>query len=73
MMDIQEQRSWLKKYLARIVCTLCAFLLALLIITLGVEKTVFVVAITVAGYFVGRLLDDKDTLRRIVNTYLGRS
>lgn len=61
-----------KKYLGRIICALCAFVLGLMFVTLGPIKTVFVLALAVGGYFLGRVFDDKETLRRIINNYLGR-
>ena len=68
-----NNENWLKKHLARIVCTAAAFLVALLLVTVGLFKTVFVLAVAVGGYFLGRVIDDKDTLRRFLDTYLGRS
>lgn len=72
-MDTNSNGPFLRKYLARIVCTIAAFVLALLLVTIGAVKTVIVIAIAIGGFFLGRLLDDKERLRRIIDTYLGRS
>lgn len=64
--------SFLKKYLARIICTVVFLVIGLLIATVGIIKAVFIIAVAIAGYFVGHVLDDKDALRRIINNYLGR-
>jgi len=64
--------SLIKKYAARIICTIAALVIGLLIATVGLIKTVFIIAVAIAGYFIGHVLDDKDALRRIINNYLGR-
>lgn len=70
-MNGSEQPVW-KKYLATAICTAAAFILAILFVTVGVIKTVFVLAVAVGGFFLGRVLDDREGLRRIINNYLGR-
>jgi uncharacterized membrane protein len=65
--------TFLKKNFAKIIFTAAAFIIAVLLVTVGFYKTVFVVAVSVAAYYLGRLLDDRDALRKFIDSYLGRS
>jgi uncharacterized membrane protein len=69
---MEENKSFVKQNMAKIICTAIGFLLALLVVTVGIYKTAFVVVFSVLAYYVGRLLDDKDALRKFIDTYLGR-
>jgi len=46
--------------------------IALLIVSVGFFKTVFVAVLAALGYFVGRIVEDKEFLRRFINNYLGK-
>ena len=46
--------------------------IALLIVSVGFFKTVFVAVLVSLGYFVGRIVEDKEFLRRFINNYLGK-
>lgn len=65
-------QSPFKKYFGRIAVTAILFLFAVLVVTVGVFKAVFVAALTGLGFYIGYMLDDKDTLRRFLDNYLGR-
>jgi uncharacterized membrane protein len=67
-----NETSFIKKYTARLGCTTAAVILGLLVVSVGIIKTVFIIALAAIGFFIGYLLDDKETLRRIINNYIER-
>jgi uncharacterized membrane protein len=69
----ENNKPFFKKYFLRIVCTALCLVFGLLIVTVGIFKTAFVIVLAALGFFIGRLLEDKDALRRLIDTYLGKS
>ena len=68
-----NNKSFFKKYFLRIVCAALALVFGILIVRFGIFKTTFVIVLAAIGYFIGRFLEDKDALRRLIDTYLGKS
>lgn len=54
-----------------LLATVCA-VFGLLLMTIGFLKTLFVVFLAVVGFFAGYIIDDKEMVKRFVNTYLGK-
>ena len=67
-----SNQSTFRKYFGRIAATVILFLFAVLVVTVGVFKAVFVAAATAAGFYIGYMIDDKDALRRFLDNTIGR-
>ena len=72
MNDNGSQQSLFRKYFGRIAATAILFLFAVLVVTVGAIKAVFVAALTALGFYVGYLIDDKEALRKFLDQYIGR-
>lgn len=48
-------------------CAVCGVILAVLLLTIGLGKTLFIFAFAGAGLFIGLVKDKKNALRRAIN------
>jgi uncharacterized membrane protein len=71
-MENNGNQTPFSKYSGRIAITAVLFLFALLWVTVGIFKAVFVAAVTALGFYIGAMLDDRDALRRFLDNFLGR-
>ena len=71
MLSDQDQQL-LRKHRAKIFFAAVFVGFGILLMTLGFLKSMFIVLLAVAGWFFGRLADDKDLVRRFLNNYLGK-
>lgn len=56
---------WLKPYAGRIVLTVLGFIIAILFLTIGFWATLLIVALCVAGFFLGKWEDGALRLGRL--------
>ncbi|MEW5947149.1 MAG: DUF2273 domain-containing protein, partial [bacterium] len=61
-----------EKNRARVLLALLFAAAGVLIVTVGFFKAIFIAALAAAGYFIGRVVDDRELLRRFIDTYLGK-
>ena len=67
-----EDWNFFTRQRGKIIFSVIFALIALLIVTVGFFKTVFVVVLAVLGYLVGRVIDDREFLKKFINNYLGK-
>ncbi|HOO55205.1 MAG TPA: DUF2273 domain-containing protein [bacterium] len=60
------------KHKAKIILTILFLFLGILIMTIGFLKTIFVVMLGLVGLGLGRIIDDRDLVRKFINNYLGK-
>ncbi len=68
----EQDIFFIRKHKAKIVFSLFFILLGILFMALGFLRTMFVLLLAIAGWFVGRVFDDKELIRRFLNNYLGK-
>ncbi|HOX29453.1 MAG TPA: DUF2273 domain-containing protein [bacterium] len=68
----EQEIQFLKKHKAKIIFSLLFILIGILFMTLGFLKTMFVLLLAIAGWFFGKIVDDKELIRRFINNYLGK-
>jgi len=67
-----QDKQFFKNHRGKIFLTLVLIIFGILLMTIGFLKTMFVILLGILGWFGGRLLDDKELIRRFINTYLGK-
>jgi len=68
----EQDQQFLKKHRAKIIFAVIFVVFGILLMTLHFLKTMFIVLLAVAGWYFGRIVDDKDFLRKFLNNYLGK-
>ncbi len=68
----EQDLLFIRKHKAKIVFSLIFIVLGILFMALGFLRTMFVLLLAIAGWFVGRVFDDKELIRRFLNNYLGK-
>lgn len=64
--------DFVKKNRGKILLAIVFAVFGVLLMTIGFLKTLFVVFLAVVGFFAGYIIDDKEMVKRFVNTYLGK-
>lgn len=64
--------DFVKKNRGKILLATVFAVFGVLLMTIGFLKTLFVVFLAVVGFFAGYIIDDKEIVKRFVNTYLGK-
>lgn len=64
--------EFLRKHRGKIILCIAFPILGILLATVGFLKTVFVLFLALLGYFIGRFLDDPESVRAFLRKYLDR-
>ena len=67
-----QDRQFFKNHRGKIFFTFFFIILGILFMTLGFLKTMFIFLLAVGGWIVGRVVDDRELIRRFLNNYLGK-
>jgi uncharacterized membrane protein len=67
-----QDLEFFRRHRGKIFIAAVFLVLGVLFSTIGFLKTIFVLFLAIIGYFVGRVLDDPEALRRFISTYLNR-
>jgi uncharacterized membrane protein len=62
----------LEKHFGKIVGMILGLIFAILVVTLGFWKTVFILACIIIGFFIGKVIDNNVDLRDFLDRFLTR-
>jgi uncharacterized membrane protein len=68
----EQDRQFFRNHRGKIFFTFILIILGVLFMTIGFLKTMFVILLGIVGWAVGRVADDRELIRRFINTYLGK-
>lgn len=64
--------DFVRRHRGKILLATVFAVFGVLFMTVGFLKTLFVVFLAAVGFFAGFIIDDKEIVKRFINTYLGK-